>query len=591
MLKRFFLNALSAFVGAWAAILLMIVAVFVFFVGMMASLARNTTETLTKGSILKLSLAGAIAEKEDIPRIDYSTFLTGKLDQPQSLQVIKDALGKASASSKVDALYIECGGVEASPATLNVIREYIKEFKKSGKRVVAYANSFTMSDYFVATAADAIYLNPGGSLDVQGINGTAIYYKDLLDKIGIDVEMVKVGTYKSAVEPYISNEMSEPARAQLDTLYTQMWGYIVEQICERSKMQSTQFNNLVDSCLFLDPADVAEKYKLVDECLYEREVMDKLADYVGKEKKDLNFISTEFMAGSLPENPDAKRQIAVVYAVGEIGEYAGAGINCAELVPIIVSLAENDNVEGLVLRVNSPGGSVFGSEQIGEALDYFQSKGKPLAVSMGGYAASGGYWISAGADRIFADQLTITGSIGIFGLVPNISKLAANVGIHPQTVGTNPEVQFPSIFYPMSATQKAALQKNIERGYEKFIERVAKGRKKTPDYIKSIAEGRVWSAFEAQKLGLVDELGGLDNAVEWVADKAKISDYNTVSYPILEPNIFGMLPMAFKANEEVQAVIDNLKARSMEQRLIDFAGWLLIQQHEQARCPYLDVRL
>lgn len=591
MLKRFFLNALSAFVGAWAAIVLMVVAVFVFIIGLIASVAQNSTEKLTDHSILRLSLSGGITENEDIPKFDYATLMTGRLEQPQSLKTIKAAIEKASSSGNIDALYIDCGGVQAAPATLNVIREYIKEFKKSGKRVIAYANVFSMSDYFVATAADAIYLNPAGSLDLQGINGTTLYYKDMLDKIGVDVEMVKVGTYKSAVEPYISNEMSEPARAQLDTLYNQMWGYIVDEICQRSKLSPEKLNQMVDSCLFLNPAEDAVKSRLVDKCLYEREVMDKLADYVGKKKEDLNFVSPDFLVGIVPENPKAKRQIAVLYAVGEIGEYQGAGINCAELVPIITQLAENENVEGLVLRVNSPGGSVFGSEQIGEALDYFQSKGKPLAVSMGGYAASGGYWISACADRIFADQLTITGSIGIFGLVPNISNLADKIGVHPQSVGTNPNAQFPSIFFPMTPTQKDALQKNVERGYEKFVDRVAKGRGKTPEYIKSIAEGRVWSAFKAKELGLVDDLGNLQDAVTWVADRAKITDYNTVSYPILEPNIFGMLPVSLQTSAEIKTVIDNLKARSVEQRFIDFAAWLLSLRHEQARCPYFEVRL
>lgn len=590
MLKRFFLNALSAFVGAWAAFVLIFVAGVVLIIGLVASMAVNSSERLTRGSILKLSLSGVITENEDIPKFDYATLMTGKLDQPQSLKTIKAAIEKAATTGDVDALYIECGGVGADPATLNVIRECIKEFKKSGKRVVAYGDGFSMGDYFVATAADAIYLNPAGSLDIQGINGTSLYYKDLLDKIGIDVEMVKVGTYKSAVEPYISNEMSQPARAQLDTLYSQMWGYILESISQRSQIKPDKLNALVDSCLFLDPAQVAKDLKLVDDCLYERQVMDRLAEYVGKDVEDLNFVSPSFLAAGLPENPDAKRQIAVLYAIGDIGEYEGAGINCAQLVPVIVKLAEDKNVEGMVLRVNSPGGSVFGSEQIGEALDYFQSKGKPLAVSMGDYAASGGYWISAGADRIFADQLTITGSIGIFGLVPNVSRLTEMIGVHPQMVGTNPGSRFPSIFYPMTPYQKQALQKNIERGYEKFVKRVADGRHKTPEYIKSIAEGRVWSAFEAKKLGLVDELGGIQQAVEWTAKKADVKDYNIVSYPRIEPTFFNMLPMQMQASEDVKAVIERLKSQSLEERVVEFATWILMQRHEQARCPYVNIR-
>lgn len=591
MLKKFFLNALSAFVGAWAAFVLIGVAIFVMIIGIVTSLATSSTEKLEKGSILKIVLSGNISEKEENPRLDYSTLISGKLDKSQSLKNIKAAIETAATNSNIDAIYIECNGASAGPATLNAIHESLTEFKKSGKRIVAYGNSFTMNDYFVATAADAIYLNPAGKLDLQGINGTTLFYKDFLDKVGIDVEMVKVGTYKSAVEPYISNSMSEPARAQLDTLYSQMWGYILDVIGERTKLKSSEINELVNGCLFLESADYAKKKKLIDECLYERQVYDKLADYVGKEKKNLNFVSPDFIASGNIENPEAKHQIAVVYAVGDIGEYEGAGINCAQLVPIIVGLAENDNVEGMVLRVNSPGGSVFGSEQIGEALDYFQSKGKPLAVSMGSYAASGGYWISADADRIFADPLTITGSIGIFGLIPNISRLADKIGIHPQSVGTNTDVMFPSIFYPMSESQQAAMQKYIEQGYEDFVTRVAKGRKKSVSYIKSIAEGRVWSAIQAQKIGLVDELGNMENAISWVADKVQLDDYNTVSYPMYDAGLFGMLPVTLQNSKEIQAVVEHLERQSVESQLIDFTRWFLLQAREQARCPYFDISL
>lgn len=586
MLKRFLLNALSSFVGAWAAFVLIAVACVLLIVGALSSVTTVPSERLKGNSVLRLRLSGTIDERENRPMFDYSTLMTGKLDVPQSLKSITEAINKAASIDDIDAIFIECQGVAAGPATLNAIRNSLMEFKKSGKKIIAYGDNLTMGDYFIASAADDIYLNPAGSLDLHGINGTTMFFKDFLDNIGVDIEVVKVGTFKSAVEPYISNEMSEPARAQLDTLYGVMWNFIKEKISTKTKVKQNDIDTLVNNYIFLDEASSVEKLGLVTNCLYYRQVLDTIGNYIGKDTKDINFVSTEFLAGPTVANPKASNQIAVLYAVGDIAEYEGAGINCYEMVPIIVRLAEDENVKGMVLRVNSPGGSVFGSEQIGEALDYFQSKGKVLTVSMGDYAASGGYWISAGADRIFADPLTITGSIGIFGMVPNIEKLTDKIGIHPQTVGTNPSTVFPQIFYPMSESQHAALQRNVERGYETFVTRVAKGRKKEVSYIKSIAEGRVWNAMTAKKIGLVDELGGVQDAISWTAQKAGLNKYNTEYYPHYEEDFFTILPMVLKNNAEFKALEEKLKAQSVEERLIRLVEWFLIQNHIQARYPY-----
>lgn len=586
MLKRFFLNILSSFVGAWIAIILLVIGAIIFMVGLVGSIASDNVQQVKRNSILKITLGGAIEESET-SEFDYTMLLSGRIEKTQTLKTLLAALDKAKTNSDISAVFIECQGVSAAPATLDALRNGIKDFKQSGKRVFAYGDNLTMGDYYVATAADAVYLNPAGSLALQGISGTALYYKDLLDKIGIEFEAVRVGSFKSAIEPYVQNEMSEPAKLQLDSLYTEMWGYILSGISDDRKVKPETVNTLVNDFVFLDEASVAKQYKLVDDCLYYREVAKIMADYVGKDVEDLNMVSPSVVVGPQNENVNRDHQIAVVYASGDIAEYEGAGINCHNLVPIIVSLAENDKIEGMVLRVNSPGGSVFGSEQIGEALDYFKSKGKPLAVSMGDYAASGGYWISAGADIIYADPLTITGSIGIFGLVPNINKLADNIGVHPQTVSTNPGVQFPSIFYPMSDRQRDALQQSIDRGYEKFITRVATGRHKSKEYIKSIAEGRVWSAIQAKKLGLVDELGGLQDAVNWVSKKANVSDPNIVAYPIPEENIWTLLSSTSLGNNaEVKAVIERLNSQNFDEKVVSLVQWFMIQNHVQARSPY-----
>lgn len=592
MLKKFFLNALSSFVGAWAAIILLLVGVGIFILGIIGSFAQSDSVSVQRHSVLRIVLGGDIDETERESKFDYTILMNGSIEPAQNLRTLLSALEKAKNNSDIEALYIECTGTSASPATLDALRNGIADFKESGKKIFAYGDNLTMGDYFVATMADVVYLNPAGSLDLQGIGGTSLYMKDLLDKVGVQVQAVRVGTFKSAIEPYVSNEMSQPARMQLDTLYGDMWWYILDEIGKERKVQPATIDRLVSNFIFLDEASKAKEYDLVDGCKYYREVLAEIASYVGEDPEDVNFVSPDLLVGSAPVNKDADNQVAVLYASGEIGEYEGAGINCHKLVPIIVSLADNDKVKGMVLRVNSPGGSVFGSEQIGEALDYFQSKGKPLAVSMGDYAASGGYWISAGANRIFADPLTITGSIGIFGLVPNVGKLASNIGLHPQTVSTNPGVLFPSIFYPMTQAQEEALQVSINRGYEKFISRVASGRHMSQVAVKKIAEGRVWNAITAKEIGLVDELGGLSKAVDWVASKAGIDDPRVIPYPLPENSFWNIIASSNLARSaEVKALIADLGKRHFDEKIINMVEWFLLQNHVQARCPYYKITL
>lgn len=591
MLKKFIFNSLSAFVGAWLAIVLLGIGFVILIIGLLNSTSPADGMEIKPHSVLKINLEGGIDETESSD-IDYLSLLEGDLEETQTLQNLLQALDYASSTKDIDALYIECGGASASPATLNALRNGILDFKKSGKRVFAYGDNLTMGDYFVATAADVVYLNPAGSLDLQGISGTSLYFKGLLDKLGIEVEAVRVGSFKSAVEPYTSAEMSDSARLQLEQLYGNMWNFITQEISQSRNVSIERIDSAVNKFIFLNESKVAEKVGLIDKCLYYREVSDIIGNYIGVNSDEINFVKPDafltpnFLSGIYQDN-----QIAVVYAVGEIGEYPGAGIDCHTLVPIIVKLANESKVKGMVLRVNSPGGSVFGSEQIGEALDYFKSKGKPLAVSMGDYAASGGYWISCGADVIFADPLTITGSIGIFGLVPNVSKLVKNIGISPQTVSTNPGVNFPSIFYPMTPSQHEALQMNVERGYEKFISRVAEGRGLDKEKVKRIAEGRVWDAMKAKEIGLVDSLGGTDDAINWVITKKGLDNANIVYYPEQQDNLFKMLASSVLKNAAVDDIIDNLSDAKIGKKSIRAIRWILNQNHVQARSPYYKLSL
>lgn len=546
MLKKFFLNILSSFVGTMVAIGLCGLALVFLVIGLIARAGLSSETSSVKGrSVLVIDLSGTISESERTPEMDLQELVMSQgISKPQALNVLVKAIEEAAANKNVKAVYIKCGGVNASPATLSALRASLVDFKKSGKKIFAYGDSMTQGDYFVATAADSLFLNPDGSVAIQGIGSTTMFFKGLFDKIGIKFTAIKVGTYKSAVEPYIQETMSEPARAQLDTLFNTMWDVVRGDMAGSRGIKPERIDSLIDrDYIFLGQGSEARKAKLVDALVYEREMDSRIASLIGEKKTDdVNFITPQIMVGTTSFGKASGKQVAVLYAEGEIQEATEGGINCHKLVPVIVKLADDDDVKALVLRVNSPGGSVFGSQQIAEALNYFKSKGKPFVVSMGDYAASGGYWISADADRIFANALTITGSIGIFGLIPDASELASKLGVGIETVATSPDALFPNLLKSLTPGQTEALQKMINQGYDQFIARVANGRKLPEQKVRAIAEGRVWSGIAAKELGLVDEIGGVGEAVKWAAKKANLGDnYGVGLYPETESSIWDLL--------------------------------------------------
>ncbi len=592
MLKKFFMNALSSFVGAWVAILLLGAVVTMVVLGIAGSMVTGSeTVSVKSRSVLELKLEGAIMERETADAPNPMQLMQGDFEQPQSLDAIVEALRIAAENKNIAALYLNCGAVSASPATLNAIREALLEFKKSGKKIYAYGDALFTGSYFVASVADRIYLNPAGELSMRGLGSTSLYFKNLLDKLGVTFQVVKVGSFKSAVEPYIMEEMSQPARAQLDTMFNNMWGFIREKISESRKGVTPA---LIDSLVSLRnitfaPASLAVESGLVDSLLYGREINDRLAQLVGVEKEKLNKVSPSILLGQTPwaSSYTSKNQVAVLYACGDIADGNDKQINFEKLVPVIVRLAENENVKGMVLRVNSPGGSVFGSDQIGEALDYFMKKGKPLAVSMGDYAASGGYWISCCADKIFADPMTVTGSIGIYGLIPEFAGTLSKIGVSPQTVSTNPSADFPSGMKPMDERQLGVMQQYVDRGYDKFVSRVAKGRKMSKERVKAIAEGRVWDGIMARRIGLVDSLGGLDKAVDWTAGKAGISDrYEVAAYPQVEPNFWTIV--AKQGGFGTSLISSGLKD-NFEVLAEAYVRRILARERLQARMPEISV--
>lgn len=596
MLKRFFLGVLSSFIGAWIAIALFGVVIVVAVIGLLAKIgASQEMAGISKGSVLAIELKGAITEVAMNPDFNYMDVLQGDISRPSSLLELTTAIAEAEVNKNISAICLKCEGVSAGPATLNALREALIKFKTSGKPVYAFGENYSNGDYFVASAADIVFVNPDGMVDLKGMGSTGLYMKDLFDKLGITFQVVKVGTFKSAVEPYIMQKMSEPARAQLDTLFTNMWAYMRSGICsQRKSLTPSKIDTLISTdFVAYRPIQNAQKAGLVDSLLYGRQMDASLAALLGKKKDDIKYVTPSMMVEQTNwgEAYSSKNQIALLYAVGDIVDGGGNGsIDYQQLVPEIVKLADDKHVKGMVLRVNSPGGSAFGSDQIGEALDYFMSKGKKIAVSMGDYAASGGYWISAGADIIYADALTITGSIGIFGLIPNAKGLADKLGVNFETVSTNPEANFPTLYSPLNEKQLSVMQQYVEDGYDKFIERVSKGRKIPEARVRQIGEGRVWDAMTAKRIGLVDTIGGLSSALNWVADKANLGkEYDVAVYPKREMSIWDMIPTDGISAME-QRLADSLAGR-YDKMMIRLAARLLSQKPVQARMLPITVNL
>ena len=553
MMKKFILIVCGSFVGAFLAFMFFMFAAMLMSFAIMGSMSMGSGKPkvkVSKHSILKLDLGTDISERGGNDAIDMLSLLQGGgMPVSTGLNTLVSAIKNAADNDKVDGIYIECNGVSAAPATLQTVRRSLKEFKKSGKWIVAYGyEGINQADYYLASVADSIYINPVGALDLHGMASVTPYMKKLFDKVGVEMQVVRVGSFKSAVEPYMLDDMSEANRLQQEHYLGALWKDMLDSIAADRKLQPTALNSLCDSVIMtFQPVRLLQE-KLVDKVAYKYEMEDILRKRTQTKKDDdLNYIDPEDLADDL-EAEVFGDHIAVVYAVGGIDDGTSPtstdqGIVSADLCETIHKLMDDDDVKGMVLRVNSPGGSAFGSEQIWKAVMDFKAKGKPVAVSMGDYAASGGYYISCCADRIFAERTTITGSIGIFGMIPCFNELIENkLGVHMASVKTNENGDMGAMGKKLTPAQLAALQNMVNQGYELFTKRCADGRHVAQDSIKKIAEGRVWDGITAKQIGLVDDFGGIREAVAWVANKAKLGkDYKTQNYPAIEDQFMAML--------------------------------------------------
>lgn len=582
-MKEFFKQVAAVVVGMISVMFLMGLMFFILLGAIVA--AGSSQPELQKGSVLHLKLEGEIVERaEENP---FDAFLSNTSAASQGLDEILTAIKVAATDKNVSGIYIEGGAVSADFASLQEIRRALTEFKKSGKFIMAYGDVYTQGAYYVASAADSVLVNPSGMIDWHGIASQPIFYKDLLEKIGVKMQVFRVGTYKSAIEPFILTEMSPANRAQVSSFVSDIWTSVCADVSASRKLSVDSLNAFADHYITLNDASVYVQKHLADRLTYMDEVRDRLRARAGVGK--LNLVTPRELAKCKPAETGRDGQVAVYYAAGNIvdAESNGGLGGSAEIVgPKVVEdldkLMNDDNVKAVVLRINSGGGSAYASEQIWRAVTQLKRK-KPVVVSMGGMAASGGYYMSCAANRIIAEPTTLTGSIGIFGMIPDASGLLTEkLGLHFDVVKTNESSDFGTVSRPFNANESRAMQAHVERGYALFLKRVAEGRGMKASAVDSIAQGRVWTGRQALGIKLVDKLGTLDDAIAEAAALAKVKDYSITTSPA--------------ATDWMQKLMSDSKDGYMESRLraalgeyylpLSFVRGLHRTERIQARIPF-----
>ncbi|WP_336665054.1 signal peptide peptidase SppA [Elizabethkingia meningoseptica] len=503
---------------------------FVFFI-LISSMSGKGSVNVKDNSILVLNLKDNIIESTT--ELSPSIFDLGK-DSSVKISDILNAINQAKNDKKITGISIETDATSAGITQIDDIRKALEDFKKSGKFVYAYGNNVSQSSYYLSTVADQYYLNPAGGVELKGLSTEVVFFKDLFDKYGIGADVIRHGKYKSAVEPYLTNKISDENKEQLSFLLNDIWGNISKKIETSRKLNSEELKTTVDSLYGIIP-EYALKSKLIDKLVQKSEYDDILKGKLKvAAKDDLNRVSIGNYITYLDKNSSsstAKNQVAVLYASGEIfGGKGNAGIYSESLIDEIKKIGKNDDIKAVVLRINSPGGSANASDEILFELQQLKTK-KPLVVSFGDYAASGGYYIAMAGQKIFSEANTLTGSIGVFGLVMNFKDLANKNGLRSDVVETNANSKMFSALSGMTPGTRNMMQKSVEQTYKRFVYFVTQNRKKTFEEIDSVGGGHVWSGTRAKELGLVDEIGTLDDAVKYAAGLAKTKDYNIRSYP------------------------------------------------------------
>ncbi|HDZ06953.1 hypothetical protein LCGC14_0051450 [marine sediment metagenome] len=585
---NFLRNFLASILGSLFAFGILFV-MFLIFVSLVSS--SEDTVAVKDNSILELQLQRPISDYTGSNELDP---FAGIFEESQGLDEIIQAIEVAKNDDRIKGISINNNFIIAGLAQTQAIRKSLENFKAEGKFIYAYADFFMQRDYYLASVADSIFINPVGVLDFKGLSTEVLYYKELQEKSGIKMEVIRHGKYKSAVEPYLENNMSDANRTQLTSLLQSLWNSMIVDISKTRSISESDLNIIADTLGGRTPK-FAKLSGLIDDVVFYDEYESKLASVLElKKDEDINYSTlndyVKYSNKKVLKSGDDK--IAVVFAQGEIfyGEGGPNIIGQGIINEALIKAREDDDVKAIVLRVNSPGGSALTSDIIWREVA-LAKKVKPVIVSMGNVAASGGYYIAAGADKIFAEPTTITGSIGVFGTVPNMTELADNIGINAEQVGTNKNAVEYSLFEPMQDSFKNQIQESIEETYQTFLQRVAEGRNMTMAQVDSVAQGRVWSGTEALEVGLVDELGNLDDAIAAAAEIASLDSYGIKKFPKYKSGFERFM-------EDLEGASLQIKENLLKDEIGDEAYKVLKelqsfkkQQGIQARMPFaLDIK-
>ena len=584
--KTFFATLLAIIVSCVIFVSLSIIALIGLVAGLSTS-ANNETQKIKNGSILKIDLAKVSDTYVSNPWAELG-FDKSDGCQDLPLSYVLEAIDEAKNDDRIKGIYLNMMDPGCGYASAEALRGALEDFKQTGKFIVSYADLYSLKGYYLASVADQLYVNKEGSIAFDGLAGGAVFFKDLLDKIGVEMMVFKVGTFKSAVEPYMLNGMSEANRTQITSYLGDIWGRILSEVGTSRGLDSTRLQALADSMQSVQSTDSYLANKLIDGALYQDQALEQLCSLVNvDEPDDLYFVSLSDVYATRSSARSGDANIGVLFAEGEINvEQADSPFNTNKVVTDqladrILEMAEDDDYDALVVRVNSPGGSSYISEQLWYAV-HKASQNKPVVISMGDYAASGGYYMSSGASYIFAEPSTITGSIGIFGVVPNATKLANKIGVHQDVVKTARYADLGALDRPWTEEERGLFQQYVNRGYELFLKRVSEGRGMTRDQVDSIAQGRVWTGAQALGLGLVDELGGLQDAIAYAATQAGYDSYH-VTYMRREVNL--LQELFDRSTQTVRMKLMNSWFTEEEIRYIDQLRELRAMSGLQARLP------
>lgn len=542
--------------------------------------ATSKVVTLENNTIYRLKMDGVLVEQgqEEDPFSSFYGELPGMggTTSTVGLDQILSNIRLAKNDDRILGIWLDGASMSMGSASAKAIRDALLDFKQSGKWIIASAKQYGQTNYYVASVADRICLDPTGSVSWNGLAAQKMYYTRLFEKIGVEMQIVKVGTFKSAVEPYFRTSMSPEDRMQTMQYVNGIWDEYKAEVSEARNISVDQLNALADQYMGLQSAQAQLQAGLVDTIVYTQDMDSLLRVYAGT--KEYKTLTTTKLAQVKRTESLATDEIAVLYLDGAITDETGDGIVGKEVVKTIKKIRKNDNIKALVLRVNSPGGSADASEQIWHAIENVKADSIPVVVSMGDYAASGGYYISCGADYIYAEPTTITGSIGIFGTIPSIAKLREKIGLDIDGITTNKHSGLESnIPYKAMTVEEAQLMQNmVERGYELFTTRCADGRGVSQEYIKSVGEGRVWLGTKAKELQLVDEIGNIDDAIAKAVELAALESYKLTYYPEVKDPIEELLKKLDNTTPEEQ-LVNKIREFAAQPRVMALTPEVIIQ--------------